>query len=306
MPQSRLRAIRVYAATARVLASYCWLSLQRPVLTPRQYATKLDERHRTNARRIEHAIVAAGGLFIKVGQMISILSNFLPEEFRQELVGLQDKLPPRPYEEVAARVESEFGRSPDAMFAEFERAPIATASLAQVHRAKLVDGRTVAVKVQHADIEQAARADLILIRRILRIVQRVTRLRGLESYYPEICQMIAEELDFTKEAANIEAIAARFAADPTVRCPIVVHARSTRQILTTEYIEGTKVTDFDSMAARGLDRRMLAERIVTAYCRMIFVDGVYHADPHPGNILVASDGAVAFVDFGAVGALSPA
>jgi ubiquinone biosynthesis protein len=305
MPQSRLRAIRVYAATARVLASYCWLSLQRPLLNPRQYAARLDERHRTNARRIEQAIVAAGGLFIKVGQLISILSNFLPEEFRQGLVRLQDKLPPRPYEEVAARVESELGRSPDAMFAEFERAPIATASLAQVHRARLADGRIVAVKVQHVDIDQTARADLILIRRLLGIVQWVTRVRGLESYYPEICQMIAEELDFTKEASNIEAIAARFAADPTVRCPVVVHAHSTRRVLTTEYIEGTKITDFDALAARGLDRRVLAERIVGAYCRMIFVDGVYHADPHPGNILVATDGAVAFVDFGAVGALSP-
>ena len=305
MNESRLRVIRIYAATSRVLVSYLWLSIRRPILSPRRYATQLALRHRVNARRIERAVIAAGGLFIKVGQMISILSNFLPEEFRRELAGLQDKLPPRPYEEIAARVESEFGRPPDALFMEFDRTPVATASLAQVHVAKLFDGRIVAVKVQHADIERIARLDLVLIRRILRVVQIVSGLRGLESYHPEISQMVAEELDFAKEATNIQTIAAQFSDDPTVRCPVVIRERSTRRVLTTEYIVGTKITDFDLLAARGIDRRELAERIVMAYCRMIFVDGVYHADPHPGNILVARDGTVAFIDFGAVGVLSP-
>jgi ubiquinone biosynthesis protein len=216
-----MRLLRVYATTARVLASYLWLQAWRPVLGPERYAARLAERHRRNARRIERAIVRAGGLFIKVGQLVSIMTNFLPEAFRRELEGLQDQLPPRPYDEIAARLRAELGREPEALFASFDRAPIATASLAQVHAATLADGRRVAVKAQHADIERVARLDLDAIRRILRAVQLFTGVRGLEAYHPEISQMIAEELDFTTEAANIRTVGARLAGDPTVRVPTV-------------------------------------------------------------------------------------
>jgi predicted unusual protein kinase regulating ubiquinone biosynthesis (AarF/ABC1/UbiB family) len=301
----RLRLIRIYATTCRVVLSYWWLRAQRPLLGRERYAAKLVDCHRRNARRIHAAILTAGGLFIKVGQLISILSNFLPPEFRHQLQGLQDRLPPRPYLEIAGRLETELGARPDAVFQYFERTPIATASLAQVHAAALPDGRRVAVKVQHADIERVARLDLEVIRRLLAIVQFFTGVRGIESYHPEISRMIDEELDFTKETENIARIGAGFASDASVRCPTVVPEFSTRRVLTTEFIDGTKITDFEALSARGLDRRRLAERIVSAYCRMIFRDGVYHADPHPGNIFVGTDGAIVFVDFGAVGVLAP-
>jgi predicted unusual protein kinase regulating ubiquinone biosynthesis (AarF/ABC1/UbiB family) len=305
MANARLRLVRIYATTARVLASYLWLRVRRPLLTPVEYSARLTSRHRANARRIRDAIIAAGGLFIKVGQLISILTNFLPAEFRQELEGLQDQLPPRPFEEITARIRAELGAGPDELFQEFDRTPIATASLAQVHAATLTDGRRVAVKTQHADIERIARVDLDTIRILLKIVQFFTGVRGIESYHPEISQMIGEELDFSKEADNIERIGRNFEGDPMVRCPSVVHERSSRRVLTTVFVDGTKITAFDALAARGFERRVLAERIVTAYCKMIFVDGVYHADPHPGNIFVAPDGGIVFVDFGAVGVLAP-
>jgi predicted unusual protein kinase regulating ubiquinone biosynthesis (AarF/ABC1/UbiB family) len=301
----RLRLIRIYATTSRVVLSYLWLRVRRPLMSRDRYAAMLADCHRRNARRIHAAIVGAGGLFIKVGQLISILSNFLPPEFRHQLQGLQDRLPPRPFEEIAKRLELELGRRPDELFVRLDPTPIATASLAQVHAATLHDGRRVAVKVQHVDIERIARLDLEVIRRILAIVQFFTGVRGIESYHPEITRMIDEELDFTKEAENIVRIATGFAGDPTVRCPIVVPERSSRRVLTTEFIDGTKITDFETLIARGFERRVLAERIVTAYCRMIFDEGVYHADPHPGNIFVGVDGAIVFVDFGAVGVLAP-
>ena len=281
------------------------LRLVRPLMPPARYEARLLERHRRNARRVQRAIVEAGGLFIKVGQLISILSNVLPPEFRGELESLQDRLPPRPYDEVATRIRADLGRPLEELFREIDPVPIATASLAQVHQAWLHDGRKVAVKAQHKDIERIAREDLELIRRILRVVQSVTGVRGLESYHPEISQMIAEELDFTREAQNLETIARNFAADSRVRCPAVIPGLSTRCVLTTSFMEGTKVTDVEKLEARGFAARTVAERVVTAYCRMIFVDGIYHADPHPGNILVAPDGAIVFVDFGAVGVLAP-
>lgn len=300
-----MRTLRVYATTARVLASYLWLRALRPFLARETYARRLHDAHRRNARRIRDAIVNAGGLFIKIGQLISIMTNFLPPEFRGELEGLQDRLPPRPYDEVRDRIEAELGQSIAELFKDFERAPIATASLAQVHAAVLHDGRRVAVKAQHRDIERVAKQDLETIRRLFAIVQRFTGLRGLESYHPDIAKMIGEELDFAREAKNIHLIASNVRGDPKVRCPVVVAERSTTRVLTTEFVDGTKVTDVGTLQALGFDGRTVASRIVTAYCRMIFVDGVYHADPHPGNIFVAPDGAIVFVDFGAVGVLAP-
>jgi predicted unusual protein kinase regulating ubiquinone biosynthesis (AarF/ABC1/UbiB family) len=300
-----MRIARVYLTTARVLASYLWLRLMRPFMASDGYQQRLTEKHRANARRIRNAIVAAGGLFIKVGQLISIMTNFLPPEFRGELEGLQDRVPPRPFDEVRARVEAELKEPIETAFQEFDRTPLATASLAQVHAATLHDGRRVAVKAQHRHIERIANQDLAIIRRILAVVQWFTGVRGLESYHPDISKMIREELDFTREAANIRRIGANFAGDPMTRVPTVVDELSTACVLTTEFVEGTKITDAAGLAARGLDRRTIAARVVTAYCRMIFVDGVYHADPHPGNIFVAPDGAIVFVDFGAVGVLAP-
>ena len=307
MPASRrprFRLVKAYRVTFRVLASYLALRLRRPFLGPDGYRQRLIERHRVNARRVERAILELDGLFIKVGQLISILANFLPEEFRRELEGLQDSIPARPVEEIVERIEREFGRGPESLFAFWNPQPMASASLAQVHEARLHDGRRVAVKVQHADIDEIAQLDLTAIRRILAIAQFFTRLRGLESYHTEISAMIREELDFRKEAEHIATIGSRFVNDPMVGFPVVVPELSTEKVLTTQLVEATKVTDLLELERRGIDRPALAQRILTAYCQMIFVDGVYHADPHPGNILVRDDGSIVFVDFGAVGELS--
>jgi ubiquinone biosynthesis protein len=300
-----MRLARAYWVTLRVLFSYGWLRMRRPLLGPDAYADAMARRHRSNARLVERTIVELKGLFIKVGQLISILTNFLPEEFREGLERLQDQVPARPTEQIVERLRREFGRGPEELFAWWNPVPVASASLAQVHEARLHDGRHVAVKVQHADIDEIVRLDLTAIRRILRIVQMVTRVRGLESYHSEVRAMVLEELDFAREADNIRRVAVGLAEQPMVGVPVVVPELSTRRVLTTEFVEATKVTDLAALEARGIDRTALAERILGAYCRMIFVDGVYHADPHPGNILVLSDGSVVFVDFGAVGTLSP-
>jgi predicted unusual protein kinase regulating ubiquinone biosynthesis (AarF/ABC1/UbiB family) len=179
-----MRLLRIYATTTLVVASYLWLRVRRPLLSAARYDALLLNKHRVNARRIERAIVRAGGLFIKVGQLISIMSNFLPEEFRHELEALQDSLPPRPYEQIVARLRAELGRGPDELFASFDREPIATASLAQVHIATLHDGRRVAVKAQHWDIEDIARDDLRTIGHLLALMQWFTKLRGISRKRP--------------------------------------------------------------------------------------------------------------------------
>ena len=301
----RFRLVKAYWVTVRVLVSYLWPRIWRPLLGQSWYERRLVARHRDNAQRVERTILELDGLFIKVGQLISILTNFLPEEFRQGLERLQDQVPARPPQEIVGRIRAELGKDPAELFASFDPVPIASASLAQVHEARLADGTHVAVKVQHADIDELVHLDLTAIRRILGLVQIFTRIRGLESYHSEIREMILEELDFTKEADHIEEIASRFGDDPKISFPRVVREYCTRRVLTTQFMQGMKVSDLAALQARGVDRTALAQRILRAYCQMIFIDGVYHADPHPGNIIVRPDGGIVFVDFGAVAELSP-
>ena len=301
----RFRAVKAQWIAIRILGGYLWLRLWRPVLGPSLYNARLVARHRSNSKRLVDAILELKGLFIKVGQLISILTNFLPPEFRAELEQLQDSVPARPLDEVVSRIRKELGKSPEELFASFDPVPMASASLAQVHEARLHDGRRVALKVQHADIETIAKLDLEILGNILGLVQLVVRIRGLDSYHADISQMIREELDFRQEARHIATIASHFAGSREVHFPTVVEELSSERVLTTEFVVGTKVTDFDALEQLGVDRPALAQRILTAYCQMVFVDGVFHADPHPGNILVHPDGSITFVDFGAVGRLAP-
>jgi len=300
------RFIKAYLTTFLVLASYLWLNIKTR-LRGEQYRERLIVSvHRRNAVRIEKTIIRLQGLFIKVGQLFSIMTNFLPEEFRSGLENLQDAVPARPYEQIEQRIRDELGGDPREVFATFDEEPLASASLGQVHSATTRDGRRVAVKVQHIGVETMARSDLKTIWRILKLIQWFFKTRGIDNYYHEIKAMILDELDFSKEAKHIERIAVNFEGSESVGFPDVIHELSTSRVLTLGYVEGIKVTDRKALIEVGLDPSVVAKDLVTAYCQMIFVDGIYHADPHPGNILVQPDGKLIFVDFGAVGTLSPA
>lgn len=307
-PPVRYRLLYAYAVTGRLLASYLAVEIAARVRGRRWRAAALLRCHRRSARRAERAILRLQGLFIKVGQLISMMTSFLPGEFREQLEGLQDQVPPRPLAEVAARLRDELGGSPEELFAAFDPQPIAAASLAQVHEARLADGRRVAVKVQHVGIEAMARRDLDTMRRILGVVALFVRIRGLPGIHAQLRTMIEEELDFGREAANIAEIAAAFAADSQANArvvfPEVIAERSTRRVLTTTFVDGIKVSRREALDAAGLDRQRVADAILVAYCTMIVEHGVYHADPHPGNLFARADGTIAFVDFGAVGRLS--
>ncbi len=302
----RYRFIRAYWTTFRVIASYLWLSFKARLWGKSYKERHLADVHKRNAKRVESTILVLQGLFIKVGQLLSILANFLPEEFRSELEGLQDQVPPRPYAEIALRIESDLGRKVSECYAEFDEEPIASASLGQVHRAVTRDGVVVAVKVQHHDIDRIVCLDLVTIRRILRIIQWFVPIQGLDGYYHQIKDLLRHELDFEREAESVERIAKNFERDPRVRFPTPIRALSTKRVLTSTFVEGYKVADVGRMAALGIDRKDLANRLVRAYCQMIFIDGVYHADPHPGNLMFDAQGNLILLDFGAVAELSSA
>lgn len=299
------RFVRAYWTTFVVIGSYSWFAFLTRLFGKSWADNHVTEVHAKNARRVERTIVELQGLFIKVGQLLSIMANFLPAEFRSGLEGLQDNVPPRPYREIEARVEAELGKPVSALFDRFCEAPIASASLGQVHEAWLKDGRHVAVKVQHQDIDEIVRLDLATIRRILAIVSWFVPVKGIDAYYHQAKMMITEELDFLREAHNIDRIADNFLKDPSLRFPRPIEGMCTRRVMVTGFVEGVKVGDLGALDARAVDRKALARKIVTVFCQQIFVDGVYHADPHPGNMLVGPEGELVLLDFGAVGELSP-
>ena len=311
-PARVLRFVKAYWVTFLVIGSYLSVRVQARFRSREVIHRLLARKHVTNARRIERAIVQLQGLFIKVGQLISIMTNFLPPEFRAQLEGLQDQVPPRPYPDIEERIREEFGgRSPDELFSSFERRPVASASIGQVHIGRLHSGDKVAVKVQYPDIESIVQSDLRTMRRIFAIVGRFVRYRGLDEVYREIRTMILEELDFRAEADNAARIAANFDGRPQVGFPQPVPELCSARVLTTRFEEGCKVSDLGGLARTGIDHRALARQVVELYCQQIFTDGLYHADPHPGNLLVrrAADSpsglCVVFLDFGAVAEISP-
>jgi predicted unusual protein kinase regulating ubiquinone biosynthesis (AarF/ABC1/UbiB family) len=299
----RIRSLRAYWTTFRVIWSYLWLRFRARFHSDAWIEHNLRTIHLRNARRIERTICDLQGLFIKVGQLISIMTNFLPEEFRRELEGLQDAVPPRPYKDIEERIVEELGKTPDQLFAVFERRPIASASIGQVHLARLPDGSKVAVKVQYPDIDQIVRRDLHTLRRIFRIVEWFIPYQGLDELYREIRAIVIQELDYRAEAENAARIAANFEGRTDVGFPRVVAELSTGRVLVTHFETGCKITDKLGTKQLGLDRSQLARQVVEIYCQQIFVDGCYHADPHPGNLLVRAGEngpQIVFLDFGAV------
>lgn len=336
LPRGFRRLLLAYYVTIRVILSYYLLRFRLRIAGPDAATRLLFDAHRRNARRIHVAIERLGGLFIKVGQLISIMTNVLPEPFRAQLETLQDRVPARPYADIEQRFTEEFaGRRPSEVFASFSPEPVASASIGQVHRARTQDGHDVAVKVQYPDINEIVRIDLAALGRIFWLLHRIAPAHGLDAVFVEIRAMVMQELDFSAEAHNLSRISenfSRYKPPLPVDFPKVIAELSTPRVLTTTWIEGVKVSNLGRLDELGVDRDRLARTIVTAYCQQIFRDGLYHADPHPGNLLVlpapkpSADGGaeipvepasvptpwldlggakLVFLDFGAVAELSP-
>jgi len=306
MYYSGSRRIRKAYWTAWVVAfSYLRLMFLRRFFGSRWYERRIAGLHVQNAERVKKAILELQGLFIKVGQLLSIMSNFLPEVFQRPLEALQDRLPARPYADVQRRLLEELGKTPEEIFSRFEPVPMATASIGQAHRATLLDGTEVVVKVQHYGIEEIAQVDLEIIQRLTKISAWFMDIKGMDYLYAQIRQMIEEELDFANEARAMGVIRQNLADEPEVLIPEVFAPYSTGRVLTTAYCPGSKISDLAQLEAWGVDRRALAARLLRIWCRMVFKDGFYHADPHPGNLLVEASGRVTLLDFGATAHLSP-
>lgn len=249
-----------------------------------------------------------GPTFVKLGQLASLRPDFVPLPYAEALRRLQDRAQPMALGEVVQVIEAETGHSPEDLFASFDPDPVASASLSQVHRATLRDGQEVAVKVQRPGVSESIGRDLELVRLMAERLERYSP--AARRFHPrraaaEFAAYTERELDFAREARTMQGVRANMKAEPGIVIPAVHWNLTSRRLLVMEFVAGVRVDDRAGLAALGVDTTEAAERAARAMLRQIFVDGLFHADPHPGNVLLLSGDRVAFLDFGMFGRLNP-
>jgi len=315
----RGRYRRIVFFFSRVLLGLVAWELIAPAIGLGGWAERTRSRRlRRIAVRFRALALRMGGVLIKVGQFLSSRLDVLPVEITSELAGLQDEVPAVAFEAIRAVAEAELGAPLAARFAAFDETPLAAASLGQVHRARLpaaddapgalVD---VVVKVQRPHIESIIETDLAALRTVGGWLARypgVRRRADVPALLAEFTRVLHEEIDYLAEGRNAETFAANFKGRPGIRVPKVAWSHTTPRVLTLENVYGLKLTDHAALAAANIDRREVARRFNETYLQQIFVDGFFHADPHPGNLFVVPTERgfeLRFVDFGMVGRLTP-
>ncbi len=294
-----MRLITILRALLPLLFSF--LRDRRRCLVAGRPAARNAEFHRRRADRLVATLAALGPSFVKIGQLFAGRSDLLPEPYASALARLTDQVPPVPFPEVRGVIEAALDRPLEAVFGGFDQAAMAAGSLGLVYRARY-RGRDVAVKVLRPGVEGLVRRDLAVAARLVGWIAAIwpnPHTRGAAAVLAEFGVRIWEEMDFGREADNLRTVRANFAANPQVRIPAVVAELSSRQVLVMEYLEGTRIDRLDpARRYGGLGAGQVVERLVELYLQMMLIDGWFHADPHPGNLLVAPDGALVLLDFG--------
>src|SRR5664279_1147201 len=249
-----------------------------------------------------------GPTFIKLGQLLSTRADYLPPAYIQALTRLQDKIDPFPFEEVEAIVSAELGVRISKAFSEFEPKPLATASLGQVHRAAMLDGRVVVVKVQRPGIREVIAEDMEVLEEIAVFLDKHTpwgKRYEFGKMLEEVRRSLWRELDYRQEARNLSTLGANLLEFPAIVVPTPIEDFTTARVLTMEYIRGKKITELSPLARLDFKGADLAEELFHAYLKQILVDGFFHADPHPGNVFLTDDHRIALLDLGMVGHITP-
>jgi ubiquinone biosynthesis protein len=283
------------------IEQYIEIGLQ---LISKNRRTRLEKLSR--AQRVRMACEELGPTYIKFGQILSTRPDLVPVDFIKELSKLQDNVPSSPFSEVSKIIESELGGPPEDIFDFFEKTPLASASIGQVYRATLKDGEAVAVKVQRPGIKKIIEVDLEIMLHLATLMER--HIEEMSLHQPvkiveEFARTLEKEIDYTIEATNMERIACNFLNDLTIYVPKVFRDTTTESVLTTEFVEGIKVSEIDRLEKAGLDRKLITVRGAGIVLKQIIKHGFFHADPHPGNIFVLPDNVICLLDFGMTGSV---
>jgi ubiquinone biosynthesis protein len=282
------------------------VGLERLMTVARDATGRRPAGTRTPPENLRLALEELGPTFIKLGQLLSTRADLLSPDYRAELTKLQDAAPAVPSEVVSDTVERELHAPADTAFATFEAVPLACASVGQAHTATLHDGTDVVVKVRRPNVVEEMEQDLEIIRNLAARASRHSKLAArydVVGLADEFVRTLRAQLDYLEEARNAERFSANFAAEQSVQIPRVFPELTTSRVITIERIRGMKITDLTALDEAGLDRHELADGTALIVAKMIFEDGFFHADPHPGNFFIESTGRVGIIDFGMVGQL---
>lgn len=295
------RAFAVALTVWPIWARYCWLLLLRKNAP----ASAWSAAHEFAARKIERLALKLGGVFVKFAQVLGARRDVFPEPFIRVLSKFHDQVPARTMSQLRATIEADLIRPLEQAFAAIEERPLGAASLAQVHKARLHDGRDVAVKVQYPEAARLFPTDIKMARMVARVVQRLPIHIDFVAIVDEIAKFVALELDFGREIAAMRRVAAGFSASTDVVVPEPVAEFCGKHVITMTFIEGIQVTQTEALKAAGHDLAQVAERIARVFAHMIFRQGFFNGDPHPGNLLVLRDGRLGLLDFGLSKELPP-
>jgi len=260
----------------------------------------------TRSERLRLAVEELGPTFIKLAQILSTRPDLIPVEFAQELTKLQDQVPAFPFEQANQIIEEELKAPLAEKFPHFERTPLAAASIAQVHRARLADGQETVVKVQRPGIARLIEVDVEILYHLATLMERHIVELGIQrptALVEEFARTLEKEIDFTVEANHMERFSRQFREKPGIYIPRVYRPLSTRRVLTMEYIQGIKISDLNALEAAGLDRKLLAARGAEIILEQVLRFGFFHGDPHPGNLFILPGNLICYLDFGMMGSV---
>ncbi|HLL21958.1 MAG TPA: AarF/UbiB family protein [Kofleriaceae bacterium] len=278
------RALRVFAV---IFLSYLWqMSWAR--LWKKRYDTKERWRkiNRRNARRMYKGFVRLRGVYIKLGQILSVMGTFLPREYTEELEGLQDDVPPASYKQIKATFVKSFSKQPHEVFTTFNQEPIAAASLGQVHEATNAAGDKLAVKILYPNVATIIKVDLRVLGWALALYKNFVPIQQIGRVHEQLGDMLARETDLANEARCITRMAKNFDGDADVVLPKVYPEWSSPTVMTMTFMDGVKISKKDALATLGLDPYDVATKLVKVFYKQLFIDKFFHADPHPGNFFV--------------------
>ncbi|CAL1385289.1 unnamed protein product [Linum trigynum] len=293
-----LRRLRVFTLAVLIYLDYKTLQQREKWTRPSKRAALWDKAHERNARRLLNAMIELEGLWVKFGQYLSTRADVLPRAYISLLKQLQDALPPRSLQEIHTTIKKELGRATDDLFSYFDETPLATASIAQVHRATLISGRKVVVKVQHRGIKTVILEDLKNAKAIIDWIAWAEPQYNFNPVIDEWCREAPKELDFNHEAENTKTVAKNLGCknkddnkkqDSKVDVLIPEVIESSERVLVLEYMDGIRLNDHVALEAAGVTKQRIVEEITRAYAHQIYIDGMFNGDPHPGNFLVSKE-----------------